>query len=248
MIAALIDLLPGAALVFARALALATTAPVLGDRDVPHALRLGIAAILAAALAPLRAEHAAPHDLAAFLPALFAEAAAGIVVGLLARFALAAAEMAGQLIGISLGLGFAEQYDPRHGEAAGIVPVLARTVAALAFVAAGGLAAAVRAIAAPLPSAAQLAASATAALDLAASAASWGLALAAPVVLAALVGNLAVALAHRAAPALNLFAIGFATSLLIAGAALLASSSQLATGIERLAHRAVATLAGGATP
>lgn len=247
MVSALLELFPGAALVMARALALAATAPVLGDRDVPHSLRLGLAAILAAALAPLRAEHAPPPtELAAFVPALVAEAAAGLVAGLLARFTLAAAEVAGQLIGLSLGLGFAEQYDPRHGEASGILPVLARTVAGLAFLSAGGLAAAVAAVAAPLP--ALGATTAAAALDVAATAATWGLSLAAPVVLAALVGNLALALAHRAAPALNLFAVGFATSLLIAGAALLASSSSLASGLQRLAHRAVATLAEAASP
>lgn len=246
MVSALLELFPGAALVLARALALTASAPVLGDRDVPHSLRLGLAAILAAALAPLRAEHAPPPaELAAFVPALVAEATAGLIAGLLARFTLAAAEVAGQLIGISLGLGFAEQYDPRHGEASGILPVLARTAAGLAFLAAGGLAATVAALAAPLPA---LGTTTAAALDVAATAATWGLSLAAPVVLAALVGNLALALAHRAAPALNLFAVGFATSLLIAGAALLASSSSLASGFQRLAHRAVATLAQAASP
>ena len=75
MVSAVLELFPGAALVLARALALTASAPVLGDRDVPHSLRLGLAAILAAALAPLRAEHAPPPaELAAFVPALVAEA------------------------------------------------------------------------------------------------------------------------------------------------------------------------------
>ncbi len=246
MVTALVELVPGAALVFARALALAAAAPVVGGRHLTQPWRLALAGVLALALAPLRAEQAPPvTDLLAFVPALLLEATVGLVIGLLARFALIAAEVCGQLVGISLGLGFAEQYDPRHGEAAGILPALARTVAALAFIIAGGLAATVAALAAPLPA---LGTTTAAALDVAATAATWGLSLAAPVVLAALVGNLALALAHRAAPALNLFAVGFATSLLIAGAALLASSSSLASGLQRLAHRAVATLAQAASP
>lgn len=246
MVTALVELVPGAALVFARALALAAAAPVVGGRHLTQPWRLALAGVLALALAPLRAEQAPPvTDLLAFVPALLLEATVGLVIGLLARFALIAAEVCGQLVGISLGLGFAEQYDPRHGEAAGILPALTRAAASLAFVTAGGLAALARALAAPLPSAAGLEASAAAALDVAAAAATWGLSLAAPVVLAALVANLAVALAHRASPAVNLFAVGLSTSLLIAGAALLAGSPQLVDGLERLAARAISMLASG---
>lgn len=235
VVSSLIALAPGGLLAFARLAGLCATAPVIGDGDVPRSLRLGLALVLAAALAPLRAE----AELS--VASLAAELALGLIAGTTARFALAAVEIAGQLIGISLGLGFAEQYDPRHGEAAGIMQVLARTVAALAFLGAGGLAALVRAAAAPadlslLPGAA------TAALALAASAATWGLGLAAPIVLAALLGNLALALAHRAAAALNLFAVGLSASLLIGGLALLATSAQLAAGMRATAVRAVDAL------
>ena len=185
-----------------------------------------------AALAPLRAETELTFA------AICVELASGLVAGATARFALAAVETAGQLIGISLGLGFAEQYDPRHGEAAGIVQVLARTVAALAFLGAGGLDALVRAAATPADVAA-LPGAAAAAIAIAASATTWGLGLAAPIVLAALLGNLALALAHRAAAALNLFAVGLSTSLLVGGLALLATWSQLGAGMGDAAVRAV---------
>lgn len=232
---ALAALAPGGLLAFARVAGLCATAPVIGDGDVPPSLRFGLALVLGAALAPLRGA------VELSVSALAVELALGLIAGTAARFALAAVETAGQLIGISLGLGFAEQYDPRHGEAAGIVQVLARTVAALAFVGAGGLAAMVRAAATPADLTA-LPGGAAAALALATSAATWGLGLAAPIVLAALLGNLALALAHRAAAALNLFAVGLAASLLVGGLALLATSAQLAAGMRAAAGRAVDAL------
>ncbi len=253
-------LLAAAALTFARTAGLCALAPVIGESDVPRGLRFGFAAVVAAALAPLRlptAEAALAADslAAALAPALAWELLLGLGIAAAARFTLDAVGVAGQLIGVSLGLGFAEQYDPRRGEAASIVAVLARALAALAFVSLGGFAAIVRAAAtAPLAAADPAAAAALAepiavlALRLATVAATLGLGLAAPLLLAALLGNLVIAIAHRAAAAINLFAVGLAAGLLAAGLALLATAPHFAAAVERLADRAVAVLAEGLAP
>lgn len=246
--------LGGGALVMARLAGLCATAPLLSDPSLPRGVRFGFVAILGVALAPLRAADFAALDAAlpsSLLPALAAEFAFGLCAGAAARFTLAAVEIAGQLAGISLGLGFAEQYDPQRGEPTVIGQRFARTAGALAFLHAGGLEALIRSAATPLASSASsadLAGAAAYALRMASAAAALGLGLAAPLLLAALLANLALALAHRAAVAINLFTVGLAVSLLTVGAAAVITAPQLSAGIQRLAQHAATELAEGSAP
>ena len=151
---------------------------------------------------------------------------------------MARVAVAGQLMGISLGFGFASQYDIHAGESATTVRTLLTTFASLAFLGAGGLEAIVRGVAAPAhvfdlallgP---ELVRQGTAAMG-------NGLALAAPVVLAALVANVGLAVMNRAAPAVNVFAISLAVVLLAGGSVLLGGSGSMITGISDIAHDAV---------
>jgi flagellar biosynthesis protein FliR len=69
-----------------------------------------------------------------------------------------------------------------------------------------------------------------------------GLALASPIVLAALVGNVALALMNRAAPAANVFSIAFAAVLVIGGIVLLATASGFVTGVAAVAKEAAGAI------
>lgn len=240
--------LASATLVLARVAGLFAAVPVLGDGAAPRRVRLGLVVVTTALLTPMAAGAApAPVALEALAFAAALELAFGLVVAMTARFALAAAEIAGQLMSLGVGLHFAAQYDTQRGADDDAVVGLSRAVAGLAFLGAGGLDALIYAAAAPaLPSgnAAQpadtLQHAALAALDLGTSAVSYGLGLAAPIVLAGLVGNLALAIAHRAVPAASLFAVGFSAVLLLGGAAAMSSADALVTGLGELAERAVA--------
>jgi flagellar biosynthetic protein FliR len=77
------------------------------------------------------------------------------------------------------------------------------------------------------------------------SAMSHGLALAAPVVLAALVGNIGLALISRAAPAANIFSIALAAVLILGGITLVATSGDLLAGLTGDAREAINALLGG---
>ncbi|MEZ4363633.1 MAG: flagellar biosynthetic protein FliR [Kofleriaceae bacterium] len=225
-------------LVLARVVGLAALAPVFAEDELPLRARVGLVVVLAAALAPLRLS-ALPA--AAELPmALLCELGLGLATGAAARLALAAAEIAGNLASISLGFAFASQYDAAQGEG-DVGRALARALATLTFLAAGGVEALVRAAAIPATGA-DARAAAELAVDLGLAATTDGLALAAPLLLASVVGNLAVALAHRAAAAVNLFAVGFAASLLVVGLAALSTSTQLAARLQDLVATAVGTL------
>ena len=217
-----------------RATALAATAPVIGDTGVPMRAKAMFVIVVGAAVAANRAGVPIDH-----LPMLGAvELAVGIITGLTARFIMSRVAVAGQLMGLSLGFGFASQYDVHAGESAITVRMLATTFASLAFLAAGGMEAIVRGVAAPAH-VFDLALLGPEMVRQGTSAMSHGLALAAPLVLAALVANVGLAVMNRAAPAVNVFAISLAVVLLAGGSVLLAGSGSMVAGIAGHAHEAV---------
>jgi flagellar biosynthetic protein FliR len=192
---------------------------------------------VAVALAPSR-----PGLSYAALPVcVLLEAAVGLITGVTARFVLARVAVAGQLMGLTLGLGFAAEYDHRAGESAGTIRSLAMTLAGLAFLGIGGLETLVRSVAAGPATATQLALLGPALLHHGTAAFGAGLALAAPVVLAAVVGNLGLAVLNRAAPAVNVFSISLASVLVLGGMVLRATAPAFVSSLFETAR--VATLA-----
>ncbi|TMQ11305.1 MAG: flagellar biosynthetic protein FliR [Deltaproteobacteria bacterium] len=224
----------------ARVGGLAATAPVIADPGTSLRARLVFELAIAAAIGVNR-----PPVPLSGLPAVAAvELAVGLATGFIARAVVSRVAIAGQLMGLSLGLGFAAQYDPHAGESAGVLRSLATTLAGLAFLAAGGLSAIVRSAAAGPADLAQLTALGPALVHHATAAFGHGLALAAPIVLAALVGNLALAVMNRAAPAVNVFSIALAAVLLLGGVLLLATAAHLVGGAIDTARTAIDVLAG----
>ena len=231
----------GAILVtLARAVGLAATAPVLGDSGVPLRARLVFVLAVSAAVGGTRG----PVELADVPPLATLELATGLLEGTVARFVVARVAVAGQLMGLSLGLGFASQYDPHAGESATTMRTLLSTLASLAFISAGGLEAIAKSIAAAPANVGELAALGEAVVRHGGSAMQHGLALAAPIVLAALVGNLGLAVMNRAAPAVNVFSVALAAVLILGGVVLLVSSAHVVGGITDAVHAAIAVLVG----
>jgi flagellar biosynthetic protein FliR len=68
--------------------------------------------------------------------------------------------------------------------------------------------------------------------------------LAAPIVLAALVGNVGLAVMNRAAPAVNVFSIAFACVLILGGVVLLATATSLIGGMAEISREAIAVMVG----
>lgn len=221
--------------VFLRAVGLAATAPVIGDSDVPMRARLAFVLAIAFGVGASR-PGVAMADLA-YVGAL--ELAVGLLTGLTARFVMARAAIAGQLIGLSLGLGFASQYDPKAGESAGTLRAMITAIAALAFLGAGGLEEIVRSASAEPARVGHLLSIGSALIEHGTSAFTHGLTLAAPMVLAALVGNIGFALMNRAAPAANVFSIALAGVLIIGGLVMLATASGFIGGVAEIAKQAV---------
>lgn len=223
----------------ARAGGFAVTAPLLGDPTTPARVRLVFTVAVAAAVTH-RGAALAPADALVAAPL---ELVGGALPGLLARWILERVATGGQLIGLHLGLGFAQSYDPSASESATAARRLVATIAGLAFLAAGGLEAGVRAVATPVTRG-QLTVDAVSAIALATQVTSRAIAFAAPVIVAAVLINAGLAVVNRAAPAFNVFSIALVAVVIGGGLVLMAAAPGTAAAIADTAEDAVAALGG----
>ncbi|MFO0729316.1 MAG: flagellar biosynthetic protein FliR [Myxococcota bacterium] len=195
---------------FARVAAWAGAAPVIGTPMVPPRVRVALAGAVALVLATVRT----PIPEERFFAVLPTDILLGLVAGFASRLALAGLEAAGQLIGMLLGIGFASFFDPASGDEALPTRRIATYLAALAFLGADGLEHSIRALAILPAEPELLSAGVRHILEASGTVMIVSIRAAAPLALAALVSNLTVALASRAAPALNAFSVMLAFFLL----------------------------------
>ncbi len=98
---------------FLRALALLSALPLLGTRTVPARVRIGLAALVAlAAQASLPAMPVVALDSPVAFMLVLQQLLIGISLGFAVRLVFAAVEMAGEVVGLQMGLNFAGFFDP----------------------------------------------------------------------------------------------------------------------------------------
>jgi flagellar biosynthetic protein FliR len=117
-----ISFLPGLAaaflLTFARIGTMVMLLPGIGEQNMPARVRLTIALVLTAVLLPAH-QKAYSVDLTALGPVLvmlFQEIIIGAVLGLTARLAISALQIAGSVVAQQMGLGFVTAIDPTQGQ------------------------------------------------------------------------------------------------------------------------------------
>ena len=222
---------PGAAFV---------AAPVFGAPQVPVQLRL-VVALAVGIPAMAGVPFALPlGGLASIDGAMLVigEVLVGLALGFAVQIGFAAALLAGETIGNTMGLGFAGMIDPMSGAQSPALGQIFSTLATFLFLASGGHLILVSIIfdsyrALP-PGEAWMSAQATGGLvrfggDIFA----MGLAIALPVGFAIVLVQLVMGMLARSAPALNLFSVGLPAALL-AGVVLLAiATPQIADAILR---------------
>jgi flagellar biosynthetic protein FliR len=155
---------------------------------------------------------------------------------------MAGIEAGGEIIGQQLGLGFAASYDPALNAQALPTQRIAVLLGGLAFLGAGGLEAGVRVIAGPAVDGLSLASAGASVIRLSGDILVVGIRFAAPLLIATTVANLAMALASRAAPAINVFSVNLALILVLGGAVLYATSPHFVNETLRTARRASQTI------
>ncbi|WP_287366172.1 flagellar biosynthetic protein FliR [Thauera sp.] len=210
-----------AALMFplARILGLFASAPIFSNRGVPARVRLAIGLGVAIALLPVMppmpdVPPSSGIGLAIFGQQIFI----GVAIGFMIRIVFAAVDMAGALIGMQMGLSFAIFFDPDAGGQTAVLSDFLNLIATLLFVAVNGHLLMIEALVRSfewLPVGTEIVRAegwgyiARAGLTVFAA----GLLLSLPVIGVLLVANIALGVLTRAAPQLNLFAVGFPVTL-----------------------------------
>lgn len=122
-----------------RILALFMTAPVLSMRNVPARVKIGLAVLTALAAAPsLPAGTTLSLGSPRALEAVLQQVLVGATMGFAARIVYAAAEFAGEIAGLQMGLNYAGFFDPGTGGTGTAVGRLFSTMAAWLFVVLNG--------------------------------------------------------------------------------------------------------------
>jgi flagellar biosynthetic protein FliR len=224
---------------FVRVGACLMVAPVFGARFVPARTRILLAAALTALVIPL----VPAPGIAPFSPQGMVVVVQQLLIGVALGFALQvvfdALGLAGQLLANSMGLSFAFNVDPLRGSSTVALGQLYIILATLVFLALGGHLALIELLVAGFTT---MPVGPTGfgreglwALVL------WGgqlfagaMTVALPGVTALLIVNLAFGVVSRAAPTLNLFAVGFPVSLVVGLLIVLAGIGPLTTAVTGL--------------
>ena len=124
---------------FLRPLALFTALPVLGTRNVPARLRIGLAVFIAMAMQPsLPAMQPVALDSPLAFALVLQQVVIGLALGFAVRLVFAALEFAGEIIGLQMGLNFAGFFDPLSASTATAASRFFGTMVAWLFIVMGG--------------------------------------------------------------------------------------------------------------
>lgn len=202
-----------------RILGLIMVAPVFGHRSVPAQVKIGLGVFIALIVSPTLPP---PPDVALGswqgLFILVQQFLIGLAIGFTMRVIFASVELAGEIIGLQMGLGFASFFDP---QSAGQTLVLSRffnLLAMLVFLAVNahllvlGLVAE-SFVTLPISTAPLAAEGFRSVAAFGSTIFVVGLQIALPLIAVLLMTNLALGILTRSAPQLNIFAIGFPITL-----------------------------------
>lgn len=210
----------------ARILALIASSPMLGNRQVPARIKIGLALILTIIIAPTLPAGQLPDPASAQgLFILAQQVVAGLMMGFSIRLIFSAIEMAGDIAGMQMGLGFANFFDPQHATFTPIIAQFLGILVALSFVALDLHLAMLEALADsfqsfPISSAPLSASAYRTVAEWGGSLFAYALQLSLPLIAALLITNLALGILTRSAPQLNIFAVGFPITLAVGFGAL----------------------------
>jgi flagellar biosynthesis protein FliR len=204
---------------FTRIAAMVSVVPIFGTQTVPKRIRLGIAVVLTLVIAPLVPPigNIQPFSIGGVIVTV-QQLLIGLAMGFAVRLVFSALEYAGNSIAMLMGLGFAEMMDPQSGVDVPMISQFFTIIASLLFLTFDGHLVLVQVMAESfhtLPvSMSGLSKNGLWQLVLWASwVFSGAVLIALPAVASLLIVNMAFGVMTRAAPQLNIFAVGFPLTL-----------------------------------
>ncbi len=206
---------------FVRVGAFLMVMPIVGGSFVPTKVRLLLAIALTIVIAPILPEPVTLEVLSlAGLVTVAQEIAIGVLMGFLVQLVFDAIAMGGQVIGMSMGLGFAVFLDRARGVSIPVLGQLFLMLGMLIFLSIDGHLALIELLAKsfrawPIGSGSLTMPVLDEVLDWTSQLFAFAITIALPAITALLVVNLSFGVMSRAAPTLNLFAVGFPVAMLL---------------------------------
>jgi flagellar biosynthetic protein FliR len=238
----------------ARIMSFIAAAPLWSTAGIPRQTRLILGMAITVAIAPVLPEmpKVEPASLSG-LWIMFQQMLIGIGMGFAARIVFTAFDLAGEFIGFQMGLGFATFYDPLRGSQTPVIAEFIGLVALLLFLSMNGhllyFATLAQSFSAIPVSATPLGVNSWLNLvELGGKIFSAGLLLSLPVVVALMITNIALAVLTRAAPQLNIFALGFPLTLIGGFFALAISLNYLASPLQAVFEMGLSAMLGFVVP
>ena len=235
-----------------RVLGVIAVAPIFSRNSIPNQVKLGLGIMLTLVILPTlppmpQFEIFSLQGLLILMQQLII----GLAIGFSMSLIFAAIDVAGQLIGMSMGLGFASFFDPSQGQSTAVNRFLG-LLAMLIFLSLDGHLMIVTAVA---NSFVTMPITATGGSINPMKIAMWGevifsagLLLALPAVAALLITNMALGILTRTAPQLNLFGIGFPITLSMGFLVLALALPGMLKPIEKLIEQGVTNMVQIAVP
>ncbi len=224
-----------AALLLLRMAGLVWTAPVFSAQVLPASLKTALSVLLTVLLWPIAMTHGASAELG--VGTVLSEILIGMALGMGAAVFVAAAESAGDMVAVQMGLSGANVLDPMSRTQLPVLGQLLGLFVVSLILATGGHLVIVKALAVSLelmPSGSRVAAAegAREVVYLGATLLWLGLRFAAPVVAAMMIGNVALGVMARTVPQLNVLVVAFPVQIGIGLFVLAATLPMMASGFQ----------------
>ncbi len=223
-----------------RILGLLATAPVFNNAGLPRRIRLMIGLAITVIVAPsLPPPPAIAVGSWLGISILVQQLLIGALLGFTLRLAFSAIDVAGEMIGLQMGLSFAIFYDPQNAAQTPVLSEFLGLIALLTYMAMNGHLLSLSALIEtfqllPISLTPFSAIGFKTAVAWAAAVFSSGVLLALPMIAALLIANIGMGVLSRVAPQLNLFAIGFPVTMIAGFTVLAISLPYLGTAMQRL--------------
>ncbi|MDD3353964.1 flagellar biosynthetic protein FliR [Zoogloea sp.] len=232
----------------ARTFGMLGAAPIFGNNAIPRRLKLIVALAVAIGVTPVIPEGPViPVDSWNGMLVLLQQSLIGIAMGLTMRVVFAALDLMGEIVSLQMGLSFATFFDPIAGGQTAVVGEFLTLLSSLIFLSLNGHLLMVDTLAhsfewLPISPATVHAGGWVVLVRFGATVFAAGLLMAFPVITALLITNIALGVLTRAAPQLNLFAIGFPITLTVGFVALMLSLNHLAPLLQHFYDQGFSTI------
>ena len=222
--------------------------PLVGGSFVPVRVRLLLTLALTLAIAPVVPHTATPDVLsAAGLVMMIQEIAIGVTMGFLVQLVFDAIALGGQVIGMSMGLGFAVFLDKVRGVSVPVLGQLFLMLSMLVFLALDGHLAMIKLLvesfrAWPMAQSGLTTPILRELLIWTSQLFIFAMKIALPAVTALLTVNISFGVMSRAAPTLNLFAVGFPVAMLLGFAVIFLNMGVLVENVSMFLNQSISAL------